>query len=104
MLFRSPDERAFFDRSGGQADKAEFVHGAGCSACGYTGYFGRVGVYEVLTVTDPMRDLIVTNASLGDLRDQATRDGMRTLRQQAVGLVERDLTTISEVLRTIYIL
>ena len=49
-------------------------------------------------------DLIVTNASLGDLRDQATRDGMRTLRQQAVGLVERDLTTISEVLRTIYIL
>jgi len=100
----SPDELAFFERSGGRADKAEFVHGAGCTTCGYTGYFGRVGVYEVLTVTDPMRDFIVSNASLGDLRDQAVADGMRTLRQQAVGLVERDHTTISEVLRTIYIL
>jgi type IV pilus assembly protein PilB len=98
------EERAFFDRGGGSVDKRAFVHGAGCNFCGRTGFYDRVGVYEVLTVTDEMKELIVTGAPHAELRRLAIDQGMRTLREQAVRLVETDTTTIAEVLRTVYVL
>jgi type IV pilus assembly protein PilB len=100
----TPEERAFFERSGGNPEKAVFVHGAGCNFCGHTGYFERVGIYEVLPITDRLKEMIVANASLADLRRIAVAEGMRTLRDQAVRLVEEDRTTIAEVLRTVYVL
>ena len=72
--------------------------------CGQTGYYDRVGIYEVLPITDELKELVVARASLADLRDAAAKAGMRTLRDQAVDLVEEDLTTIAEVLRTVYVL
>jgi len=98
------DELAFFHESGGGTDKSTFLRGAGCSRCGHTGYFERVGVYEVLAVSDTMKELIVANASLAELRATARREGMQPLRRQAAALVERDETTIAEVLRTVYVL
>jgi type IV pilus assembly protein PilB len=98
------EERTFYLRSQGALDKDTFVRGAGCSLCGYTGYYERIGVYEVLPVTDALKELIVVNASLADLRATATAEGMRTLRREAISLVERDETTIAEVLRTVYVL
>src|SRR3954468_23163563 len=98
------DELTFYLRSGGAPEKEKFVRGAGCNICGYTGYYERIGVYEVLAVTDAMKQLIVANASLTDLRATATSEGMRTLRREAISLVERDETTISEVLKTVYVL
>jgi len=100
----TPEERAFFEDSGGNPDKTEFVHGVGCNFCGHTGYFERVGIYEVLPVTDRLKELIVENASLTELRRVAVAEGMRTLRDQAIRLVEDDRTTIAEVLRTVYVL
>ena len=44
----TPDERAFYERGGGELEKTSFVHGAGCTFCGQTGYYDRVGIYEVL--------------------------------------------------------
>ena len=84
------EERAFYEVSGGHVDKTDFVHGNGCNVCGQTGYYDRVGIYEVLPVDDDLKDLIVAQASLAALRDAAAAVGMRTLRDQAVDLVETE--------------
>jgi type IV pilus assembly protein PilB len=99
----TPEERTFYERAGG-ADKDVFVNGAGCSFCDNTGYYDRVGIYEVLAVTDELKQLIVADASNTELRDLAVQQGMRTLREQALQLVQQDKTTIAEVLRTVYVL
>ena len=59
---------------------------------------------EVLRVTDEMRELIVRNASVDDIRKLAVEQGMVPMRDQALRLVADDVTTIAEVMRTIYIL
>jgi len=98
------EERSFYERAGGSVDKTSFVRGAGCNFCGHTGYYDRIGIYEVLAVTDEMKELIVTNAPHADLRRLAISQGMKPLREQAIRLVTDDLTTVSEVLRTVYVL
>ncbi len=100
----TPEERAFYELGGGTPDKTDFVHGSGCNVCGQTGYYDRVGIYEVLPMSDDLKSLIVKQASLGALREAAAAVGMRTLRDQAIDLVEQNVTTIAEVLRTVYVL
>ena len=98
------DERSFYERGGGLVDKHEFLRGAGCNFCGQTGYFDRLGIYEVLAITDEMKELIVGGAPHAELRQLAMQQGMKTLREQAIRLVSDDRTTIAEVLRTVYVL
>jgi type IV pilus assembly protein PilB len=95
------DERAIYDEWGGKP-KTDFMHGAGCNFCSQTGYVDRVGVYELLQVTDGLRRLIVEDASLDAMRAAAVEEGMRTLRDEAMRLIEDDVTTIGEVVRNIY--
>jgi type IV pilus assembly protein PilB len=99
----TPDEVAVWAKSGMEPKEA-FFHGEGCVFCSQTGYQGRIGVYEVLKVTDEMKSLIVANASHDDLKALAIEQGMITLQDQALRLVERDVTTVAEILRTIYVL
>ena len=80
------------------------MYGSGCNACGQTGYFDRIGIYEVLAITDEVKELIVARASLAALREAAEAVGMQTLRDQAIDLVQSNVTTIAEVLRTVYVL
>jgi type IV pilus assembly protein PilB len=102
------EELTFFERGGGDdlGDEqfTQFKRGAGCNFCGQTGYFERVGVYEVLTVTEEIRELIVKGASHSEIRVVAQQQGMRSLRDQAIRLVAEGETTIAEVLRTVYVL
>ena len=100
----SPEDMAFYAAGGGNMEKTAFVRGGGCNVCGQTGYFDRIGIYEVLPITDELKELIVARASLAALRDAAAAIGMRTLSNQAITLVETDVTTIAEVLRTVYVL
>jgi type IV pilus assembly protein PilB len=86
----------------GPGPKEQFWHGAGCSFCAGTGYRDRIGVYELLRVTPELRRLIVGWATQEELRRLAVSQGMRTLVQQAMALVESDVTTIEEVIRTLY--
>ena len=97
------EDLAFYERAGGKVREV-FHKGHGCSVCSGTGYIGRIGVYEVLRVTDEMRELIVRNASVDDIRKLAVEQGMVPMRDQALRLVADDVTTIAEVMRTIYIL
>jgi len=99
----SADERAFFVGLGGIAPADGFKHGAGCNFCAHTGYFDRIGVYELLTISDEIRELILDRGSHHDLRKLAMADGMQTLQQQAVKLVEAGVTTPAEAMRTVYV-
>jgi type IV pilus assembly protein PilB len=96
-------ERAFYEESGGP-EKKEFVLGLGCNFCSGTGYQGRIGVYELLRITPEIKRLVVGWATQDELRRLAERQGMRSLRQQAIELVAQDITTVSEVIRSIYAL
>ena len=98
----SPQELAFYERYEGP-EKYLFVHGKGCVRCAGTGYFDRIGVYEVLPISDEMRQGLVSGITPSDLRELAMKNGMHSLREEAMQLVARDMTTIDEVLRTVYI-
>jgi type IV pilus assembly protein PilB len=97
------EERAFYEESGGP-EKQEFVRGQGCNFCSGTGYQERIGVYELLRVTPEIKRLVVGWATQDELRRLAERQGMRSLRQQGIDLVAQDITTVSEVIRSIYAL
>jgi len=99
----APEELAFYQRAGG-LEVETFFHGEGCNFCAHTGYLERVGVYEVLHITDEIRRLIIENASSEQIREIAIAQGMRTLVNEATELVARGVTTIDEVIRTIYVL
>ncbi len=80
------------------AEKIKVYHGKGCAACNKTGYKGRVAIYEVLQVTPKVRELILKNGSTDDIKRQAIRDGMKTLRMCALTKVAQGLTTLEEAL------
>jgi type IV pilus assembly protein PilB len=76
-----------------------FHRGRGCDYCNNTGYRGRMGIYEIMTVDDEMREMIMNHASTNLLRDAARKRGMRTLRQSGLMSIYEGLTTIEEVVR-----
>jgi type IV pilus assembly protein PilB len=76
-----------------------FVRGKGCDRCNGSGYKGRTALYEIMTLDDPMRDMIMKQASTGVLRDYARKRGMRTLREGGLLSIYDGVTTIDEVVR-----
>jgi type IV pilus assembly protein PilB len=97
----TPEELSFYADAGGKPKK-QFYKGVGCNFCADTGYQDRIGVFEVLRVTPEIRRLVVGWATQEELQRVAVSQGMRTLQQEAIRLVEEDTTTIDEVLRSIY--
>ncbi len=71
----------------------------GCDKCRQTGYAGRVGIYELLTVDDQLRDVIARNPNVAEFRRMCIERGMVTLRQDGMKKVEQGLTTVPEILR-----
>ncbi len=71
----------------------------GCQECRDTGYKGRVGLYEIMQMTDSVKRKILPDGDISDLRDQAVKDGMEPLRVSGARKVASGLTTMSEVLR-----
>ena len=76
-----------------------FYRGKGCATCNFTGMKGRVAIYEVMPVGEILRDMILKNAATAELREQAQKDGMKTLRQSGLMKVIEGTTTVEEVLR-----
>jgi type IV pilus assembly protein PilB len=79
-----------------------FYRGQGCDACKGTGYKGRVGVYELMPITDKVRELILARASSYAIREAAVEAGMRTLKDDAMEKILLGITTLEESLRVIY--
>ncbi len=98
----TPEELTVFEAGGGRTEGARFVKGTGCNFCSGTGYQDRIGVYEVLVVTESMRQLILERASHRAMRDHAIANGMRTMQEAAFDLVAAGVTTVDEVLRSVY--
>ncbi|MEK7147085.1 MAG: ATPase, T2SS/T4P/T4SS family, partial [Patescibacteria group bacterium] len=79
-----------------------FYRGKGCSADNFTGYFGRIGIFEILNVTEEIRKLIISSEfSLDAINRKAREQGMITMFEDGVRKIELGLTTLSEVLRVI---
>jgi len=95
------EELAFYEEGGGVA-KAEFWQGLGCNFCAGTGYEDRIGVYELMRLSPEIKRLIVGWATQEELQRMAISQGMRTLKDEAIRLITEDVTTISEVVRSIY--
>lgn len=77
----------------------ELVEGKGCEECRFTGFRGRTAIYEVLTIDEAIRELIVVRASAQAIKQKAVSTGMRTLRQDGIRKMLKGLTTYSEILR-----
>jgi len=82
-----------------EAKSLKIFKGKGCLTCNNTGYKGRIGLYEVLEVTDEIRELILIGASALELRKKAIDDGMLTLRASGLQKIRGGVTTIEEVVR-----
>ena len=82
------------------AETAVIYHGVGCPECNGTGYKGRLALYEVMKVTDAIRDLIFKSGTSDDIKQCAMGNGMETLRMNALAKMMEGLTTLDEVLST----
>ena len=97
----SVEELAFYRAIGGSG--TTFGHGTGCSNCSHTGYHGRIGIFEVLKITDAIKRLLLRDASPEMLRQQAIDEGMTTLRESGLAKIDEGLTTIAEVVRSVHV-
>ena len=82
-----------------QLESAQLFHGKGCADCSFTGYRGRLGIYEIFQIDDQVRNLIFEQVSSTELRIKARELGMRTLREDGIRKVVAGITTLEEVLR-----
>lgn len=82
-----------------QIEKATFFKGSGCTACNFTGYHGRLGIFEVLSVTEKLREMIADGATTAELRKRARKDGMVPIALAGLHQARAGLTTVDEVIR-----
>ena len=93
-------------RLGVDAERRADIHlfrGQGCDACRKTGYKGRIGVFELMVVSERLRAMVVAGAPTEQLRDAAIEEGMRTLKHDAVQKVLEGVTTFEEMLRVVFV-
>ena len=102
---KEPDPEVGFDElcSAGveedEARSATAMQGRGCSACSDTGFRGRIAVYEVMPMTDELKEFVLNGASALEIKREAIRQGMTTLRQSVLGKMLTGVTTLGEVYR-----
>ena len=77
----------------------QLAFGKGCEHCHYTGYRGRQGIFEIMNVTERVRQLIMDAVPTSMIREAALEDGMRTLRDSGLRAIFDGVTTIEEVVR-----
>jgi len=86
-------------RNGIAASDIRPTQGKGCTVCSSTGYKGRVGIYELLVVSDEMRHLVLNSASAKEMLDAARKEGLRTLYEDGLIKVASGQTTYEELMR-----
>jgi general secretion pathway protein E len=84
--------------------RTRFYHGGGCNYCALTGYYGRMGVYEILVMSEEIRRLVLKGASTDTIKAQAVREGMATMWRDGMLKVKEGLTTPSEVMRNVFVI
>lgn len=85
-----------------QNEPLKLYKACGCEACGNTGYYGRIGVYEIMPISRKIKNLIASGANADEITAQAVREGMNTLRMSASNYVKQGLTSFSEMMKITY--
>jgi len=94
------EKKILFD--GQEAGQEQTVYkNQGCGSCRNTGYHGRAGTYEILTFSDKIKDMIIDSAGDNQIKAEAVKDGMKTLRTRAIGQVLDGITTLDELFRVV---
>jgi len=94
-------ERVAYEKVMGE-QKTQFLYGTGCETCSNTGYRGRIGIFEILTMSDAIRGMLLNRGSSSEIRTQAIKEGMIPLMKDGMSKVKAGITTPAEVLRTAY--
>ncbi|MCC7340917.1 MAG: pilus assembly protein PilB, partial [Bryobacterales bacterium] len=81
----------------------DFKEGAGCFECGGTGYHGRTAITELLDLSEKVREMILDRRPTSEIRRQARMEGMTSLRESALLLVRKEVTTLREVNKVTFI-
>ncbi len=97
----TPAEAAAYESATGEKLES-FLSGTGCDLCSFSGYKGRLGLYEVLAMTDTTRAMILRGATTSEMKELAVKEGMITLFKDGMLKVKAGMTTVSEVLRNAY--
>lgn len=97
----SPEERLAYELEMGNAPP-RFYRGQGCNFCAATGYRGRTGVFEVMTITETIRRLLIKNAGADEIKAQALAEGMTTMWRDGMLKARDGITTVREVMRNVY--
>jgi len=82
--------------------QTEFVYGTGCKSCAYTGYLGRTGIFEILLMSDSIRNLVTNRMNASQVRAQAIKEGMVAMITDGMHKVKAGITTPAEILRSAY--
>jgi len=82
--------------------RTEFYYGAGCNFCANTGYLGRTGVFEILLMSERIREMVIANTTAPQIREQAIKEGMVPMIRDGMLKVKEGITTPSEVMRNIF--
>ena len=85
-----------------QNEPLKLYKACGCEACGNTGYYGRIGVYEIMPISRKIKNLIASGANADEITTQAVTEGMNTLRMSASNYVKQGLTSFSEMMKITY--
>jgi len=97
----SPIEQEIYTKETNE-ERTEFLYGNGCKSCTNTGYQGRIGFYEILRISDPIKALILKDADAIEIREQAIKEGMAPLIKDGMLKVKEDITTPAEVFKNAY--
>ena len=103
LITRSRAEQDAFSEELGEKQE-RFIYGSGCNACAQTGYLGRTGVFEIMSMTDALRQLFLEEAPRYRLWEQAMDDGMTLLRRDGMLKVKEGITTPYEIMRVLFTL
>lgn len=96
----SLEERVAYEQEMGEV--GQFTHGEGCNFCGGTGYWGRIGVYEIMPMSDEIGTLLLSRSSVKNIRTQALQEGMLSMRRDGMLKVQQGITTPSEIIRNAF--
>ncbi len=99
--FEAVISKKYLDEIFGENKIKTLFKGTGCNVCNFTGYNGRLGIYEVLEVNDKIKELIIKKASSNEINEAAISNGMTTMFQDGIKKVLKGLTTLDELIRII---
>ena len=95
----SPDVLVDVGIPAAEAKHTEVYYGTGCRKCSSTGYKGRIALYECMPMTEGLREFVLNGASSAEIKREAIREGMKTLRASGIDYLKEGVTTLEEVLR-----